>query len=158
MEVDLHGGRFEPLRTYNPWDKFKVRNDRYHLAEDTARLFPTTDPCPTSSEVIDRFLKQNSHRLDRLIPRRWQILKDFLDEVVRGSPSGTSPYTDNIRSYRTNIDIVLLDDRRKHGGCGKSVIGSCSECHIWSRELKIPDLCERLLEEVSTHTTCLLCT
>ncbi|KAH7095359.1 hypothetical protein FB567DRAFT_601211 [Paraphoma chrysanthemicola] len=103
MDYELQGGRHELSRAYNPWDNFRTRNENNHKAEDTSRLFPSSQPDPTSSQVIDTFLKHKSHRLNKLVLRRWQLLEDFLNEVVRESLPGTRSYIDDVDSYVPNI-------------------------------------------------------
>jgi hypothetical protein len=147
MDYDRKITRYEASRAYNPWDDFKNRTEKNHRAEDTSRLFSPSDPEPTSSKVIDVFLKQNAARLDELVPQRWQLLRDFLNEVARHSASGTDTYSVDVDKY--NTDSVLLDDRRKHDKCTKDSLGTCAECHIFSKELNISALRRRLFEQVS---------
>jgi len=149
MDYDCKITRYEPIRAYNPWDEFKNRTEKNHRAEDASRLFSPSDPEPTSSKVVDVFLKQESTRLDELVPRRWQLLRDFLNEVARRSASSTDTYSVDVDKYNTNS--VPLDDRRKHDKCTKDSLGTCAECHIFSKELNISALRSRLFEQVSSQ-------
>jgi hypothetical protein len=70
-----------------------------------------------------------------------------MNEVARHSASGTDTYSVDVDKYNTGS--VLLDDRRKHDKCTKDSLGTCAECHIFSKELNISALRRRLFEQVS---------
>lgn len=148
MEQEPYNSKFEASRPYNPWKKFTQRKEAKHRAEDQSRLCPAQ---ATSAQVIRTFFLHESRRLDDLVPRQLQILQDFLKEVVLTTPEDQHPpYETDITRRSANTDtIALLDDRQNHPGCARLISKPCDECRIFSQELDISALCERLKQNVS---------
>jgi len=130
-----------------PWGKFTHRQEKKHRPEDDLRL---CTPGQTSAQIIERFLSPGRDKilLDELVPRRWQVLRDFLNEVVPAAPRRIGPYLHDIERYSMDDNVALVDDRQKHAGCFKIVGKPCSDCVIFSRSVRIPELCVRLQEKV----------
>jgi hypothetical protein len=136
-------------RLHNPWEKFSQRLVERHLAEDESRLCPPQVPISTS-EVVARFLSHGYTRLDEAIPRKRQLLRNFLEETITPQQMGMPNSVEHdIRDGSVSGDIALLDDRQKHERCAKSIGQLCSVCRIFSRKLSIPELYQRLQEKVS---------
>jgi hypothetical protein len=137
-----------PYQPDSPWKKFTHRQEAKHRPEDDRRL---CTPSLTSAEVIERFLsfERDKIHLDELVPRRRQILRDFLNEVILGAPRGTGPYLHDVERYSSDDNIALVDDRQNHEGCGRLSRKICDDCMIFSRSVGIPELCLRLQEMVS---------
>ncbi|CAO2650561.1 Nn.00g018530.m01.CDS01 [Neocucurbitaria sp. VM-36] len=149
MEYEAHSSFHEPIRPHNPWEVFTHRNETKHRAEDNSRL--CTNAQTTTSQVIERFVNFDRHRLDEQVPRRHQMLRDFLHEVVPPSVGTVGSYFDDIERHSTNANIALIDDRRQHERCAKSIGNPCNGCRIFSRVVRIPGMCQRLREERRTH-------
>ena len=146
MSLDYSGVSHELNRPHDPWERFTRRNVTKHRMEDTIRLC-TQDT--SSSRVIDICFKQERRPLDDPIPRKNQVLRDFLGEVLDGVPGSTRPYAaDILRRNRTN-GIVLVDDRQNHADCEKKIRRPCPKCKIFSEKLSIPKLREHLVQNVS---------
>jgi hypothetical protein len=168
MSYDLHSSRYEPSRLHNPWEQFAHRDEKKHQAENDLvfrlgrppfQLVPIAPPHTLSTrstaEVIDLFLQYGSKRLDDQVPRKQQLLKDFLrgsDPPLSALSSSTPPvtYIDDVKLRSSVGDIALIDDRNNHSDCGRKIKKACSDCHIYSKKLSIPDLCTRLQGEVSS--------
>jgi len=138
----------DTFQSYTPWGKFTHRQEKKHLPEDDLRL---CTPTQTSAQIIERFLSPARDKilLDEPVPRRRQLLRDFLNEIVPAAPRGTGPYLQDIERYSIDDNVALVDDRQKHAGCLKIVGKPCSDCVIFSRSVRIPELCVRLQEKVS---------
>jgi hypothetical protein len=169
MSQDLHSSRYELSRPHNPWEKFTHRDEKKHHAENSlafrlgrSRFLITStppvsnSPPQTSTEVIEVFLTQGSHRLNDPVPRQRQLLKDFLqaaDPVLSASSplvqSSATTYYDSVKLCSSPSDIALLDDRNNHPGCARRIGKACSDCYICSKKLSIPELCTHLQGEVS---------
>jgi hypothetical protein len=140
-------------RLHNPWEIFTNRNERLHRAEDIARLCPPTPiptpiPTPTtSSYAINSFTAHGNSRLDELVPRRYQRLRGFLNAAKSSSDQAVEI---DVADGSSRSDIALLDDRRNHPECTNRYTNTCSGCKIFSLKLEIPQLLQRLKEEVST--------
>jgi hypothetical protein len=136
-------------RLHNPWEKFTNRNERLHLVEDIARLCPPTPiPTPTtSSYAINSFMAHGNSELDEPVPRRYQRLRGFLDAA---KSSNDQAVENDVADGSSRSDIALLDDRRNHPDCTNWYTNTCSGCKIFSLKLEIPQLLQRLKEEVST--------
>lgn len=132
----------------NPWQKFTLREEKIHQAEDKSRLFPSHQI--PSADVIEGFLRHQRDELDILIPRRYQALRNYLSHAIR-NPSNV--VENDIAQSSSNRDIVLLDDRQNHVRC----VDACRQwhgqrykgCNIFSDNLSIPAMFSRLKEEVS---------
>ena len=147
MAYEPGGSLHELSRPHNPWQEFTLRNEAKHRAEDVSRLCTSTQA--TTTEIIEQFLNHDRQRLDEQVPRRRQVLKDFLHEVVPPSLGAARYYFDDIERHSTDVDIALIDDRQKHEDCAKKIRKPCNECRVFSKTLKIPALCQRLKEEVN---------
>lgn len=148
MSIEANGSGLENNRPYDPWEKFRTRNEAKHRAEDHSRLCPVQ---VTSLDVIHTFFSHENRRLDEPIPRRRQLLRDFLKEAVVSTPTGPHPlYENDVTQGSTDTSIALLDDRQNHAGCAKLIFQPCNTCHgqIFSRNLTISALCDRLKLEV----------
>jgi hypothetical protein len=142
MDHDTHRSRYEPFRLHNPWEAFINRHEGKHGA---SRL---CSPTQTTSEVIDKFLAHERTLLDEPVPRRWEVLREFLHEITRQSTNTTCPYTEDIERHSRIHDIALVDDRRRHEEC-KTVAGyPCNDCQKFSESMKITELCKRMQKEV----------
>jgi len=133
---------------HSPWKKFTDRRELTHLPEDDVRL---CTPGQTSAQIIERFLvyEELKIHIDELVPRRRQVLRDFLNEVTPIFPRGIGPYLQDIERYSKDDHIALVDDRQNHEGCvNKNPIKRCDDCIIYSRSVSIPELCVRLQEKV----------
>ena len=95
----------------SPWKKFTHRQEAKHRPEDDLRLC-TLDQ--TSAQVIERFLspERDKIHLDELIPRRRQVLRDFLNGVHPEGILGMGSCLQDVKD-RSNDDniIALVDDR-----------------------------------------------
>jgi hypothetical protein len=132
---------------HSPWKKFTYRQEAKHHPEDDLRL---CTPDQTSAQIIERFLspERDKIHLDELVPRRRQVLRDFLNEVVPAVQRGIGPYLQDVERYSNDDNIALVDDRQNHEGCDKVIGKPCSDCLIFSRLICIPELCVRLQEKV----------
>ncbi|KAF1956057.1 hypothetical protein CC80DRAFT_67834 [Byssothecium circinans] len=146
----------ETYRPHNPWEKFTQRTVANHHAEDS-RLCPPQLPISTT-EVIQRFLSHGYIRLDQAIPRKRQLLRDYLEETINVRQiGGASVVEHDIVAKSKSADVALLDDRQKHDRCAKLIGQVCNSCQILSTNLTIPELYRRLQQEVrlsdhaSTH-------
>lgn len=133
----------------SPWKKFTHRQEAKHRPEDDLRLC-TLDQ--TSAQVIERFLspERDKIHLDELIPRRRQVLRDFLNGVHPEGILGMGSCLQDVKD-RSNDDniIALVDDRQNHERCDKIIGKPCNDCRIFSRSVGIPELCERMQEKVN---------
>jgi hypothetical protein len=77
------------------------------------------------------------------------LLQDFFGEVFEQHLRSTQPWGANIDARATSNCIVLIDDRQNHPNCEKKIERNCQTCKIFSRNLTIPQLRDRLLQEVS---------
>jgi hypothetical protein len=146
---------------HNPWEKFTHRNESGHYAEDASRLHSlqqatsssqtTTLPQITSVAVIDGFLGHNRKLLDNPIPRQRQLLREFLaGSIVQSSRNSSHRNFDaDISDSSNSGDIALLDDRQKHPDCMKSNRRACPDCVVFSTSLTVPQLLQRLQDQVS---------
>ncbi|CAN9186208.1 unnamed protein product [Alternaria alternata] len=104
-----------------PWKKFTHRQEAKHRPEDDLRLC-TLDQ--TSAQVIERFLspERDKIHLDELIPRRRQVLRDFLNGVHPEGILGMGSCLQDVKD-RSNDDniIALVDDRQNHERCDKII-------------------------------------
>lgn len=149
MAYELNGSHHELYRPHNPWERFTQRHDENHLPEDRFRLVPPPHNVSTSA-VIDALLTHDQvSSPDQPIPRRRQLLRDFLSEAVSGRGLNCHVDEDIVKSSSSR-DIALLDDRQKHEGCAKPIGKQCDDCQIYSNNVTIPNLYLRLKEEVST--------
>ena len=147
MQTDLSSFVHELGRPHDPWEKFVQRNDARHRAEDDFRLCPQD---ATSLDVINHFFSNESRKIDDPIPRRRQLLREFLQEVLLPCHMGPQPrYELDIQRRSSPNHIVLLDDRQRHQGCSKVILQPCTICQIFSRNLTVSELCDRLKQEVS---------
>jgi hypothetical protein len=172
MSHDLYNSHHELNRPYNPWERFTLRDENKHRVDSELRFrlgrapFQLPIPSPTSTvqplptrataEVIELFLTFDSHHLYDDIPRQRQLLRDFLTAVTLSLPATSSPrqtdtYIADVKRCNSIHDIALIDDRNYHDGCARKIGRVCTECHIVSKKVSIPDLCSRLEDEVS-HT------
>lgn len=154
----------EHNRLHNPWEKFKSRDPNKHKADDDLtfrlgrppfQLDPHTPvtilPLRTTAEAIDLFLKYRSLRLDEAVPLQKQLLKDFLrfsKPPLSTFPGTSTTYLDDVRTYSSTEDVVLIDDRNNHERCARKIGKDCDECYIYSEKISVPDLCTRLRNEV----------
>ena len=136
------------LHPHSRWQKFTYRQEKRHRPEDDLRL---CNPGQTSSQIIERFLspERDKIHLDEVVPRQRQALRDFLREVIPAASRGTYPYLQDVERYSNDDDIALLDDRQNHEGCEKTSGKPCNDCIIFSRSVRILDLCTRLQEKVN---------
>lgn len=143
----------ELSRPYDPWERFTHRDEDKHHIDDTSRLFPSH---ATSYDIIDGCFSHEGRRLDSQIPRRDQILRDFLGEVLEGPTRSSQPYGIDIDRRNNYAHIVLVDDRRNHPNCEKKIRRACTVCKkdIFSRNLSVPQLRDRLALEVCRLTLC----
>lgn len=149
MRPDYSTSNHEQGRPHDPWEKFTQRNEIKHVAEDASRL---CQPHMTSSDIIENFFLHERRELDDSIPRRRQILRDFLKEVILPCSLGPQPRYESDIARRSSVDhLALLDDRQKHQNCPKAIYQPCNVCKIFSEKLGIPELCDRLKQDVS-HT------
>lgn len=144
MAYELHRSTHDLNRLHNPWEKFKNRKQPLHVAEDSRPSEQTT-----TTDIIEAFLTRDKLRLDKQVPRRRQILRDFLDEVVQLPRSAVNPHFDDIARHSKDVDVAFIDDRQNHERCAKNIGIPCNDCHIFSQVLKIPELCQRLRKKVS---------
>jgi hypothetical protein len=135
----------ELSRPHNPWEKFTQRDEKKHVADDVSRLCP---PASITSDVIKLFLTHGMHPLDEAVPRQRQLLKEFLNAVMISASASSVTYLDDVQDRSTIVDIALLDDRNKHIGCVKMTAQQCVGCHIFSKNLTIPEFCMRLRDAV----------
>lgn len=150
MAFELDSSPHEPFRPHNPWEKFTIRDEKKHYAEDQSRLCPL--PQISALEAIEKFLGHGCTKLDEPILRKRQLVRDFLKEIISGPPN-TSTYVEaSISSSSSATDIALLDDRQKHKHCAKLIGQQCNECNIFSSNLTIPQLFRRLREEVQSRS------
>lgn len=132
-------------RPYNPWEKFTRRDEAKHTAEDILLCRPGTPI--TTAEVIHSFLTHGYNQLDQAVPRKRQLLRDFLEEVINSRRVHSTVDQDIFTTSRNN-DVALLDDRLKHERCARSIGQACNHCTVFSKNLTIPDLYKRLQEKV----------
>lgn len=136
---------------HSPWEKYTQRYEAKHSPEDDVRLCTTAQT--TTAQIIEEFLTHDQHQLEKQVPRRRQILRDFLDEALAPSAGVASPYLKDIEQRSTSADIALIDDRQNHEGCGRFKREKhCDDCIIFSETISIPDLCRRLKEKRRTHS------
>jgi hypothetical protein len=158
---------FELNRLHNPWVKFSRRDETQHVLDSEVkyrlgRLSIQPPPTPptaitqnsatkTTTEVVRLFMNHGKFRLDEVVLRQQQLVKDFLKAASPpASGSGpTSTYIDDVRLSSSVSDIALIDDRNYHEGCVKKFGKPCTECHIFSGKVTIPELCTRLESQVS---------
>lgn len=145
MAHDFKTTNHEFSRPYDPWEKFTRRDETKHRAEDTFRLCSQNAP---SYEVIDVCFAHGSRPLDDPIPRRNQILRDFLEEVLDGPVRSNRPYPDDIARRNSDNHIVLVDDRQNHSDCEKKIRRACAACRIFSQNVTVRQLREHLAQEV----------
>jgi hypothetical protein len=131
----------------DPWEKFAQRKAKKHDAEDKQRLCV---PTLTTAEVIENFLtpRLKKVQLDEQVPRRMQMLRDFLTEAIPRSPGTVGPYWDDVERHRHHSSIALIDDRKNHQICFTTIGQPCTDCCVVTKVVDIPDLCSRLQEKV----------
>jgi hypothetical protein len=151
MEHEYAGINHEFSRLYDPWETFTHRDENKHRLEDTARL---CSPLTTCHDIINICFSYESRRLDDPIPRRSQILRDFLEEVLDSYTRSNQPYGVDIDRRNNDDHIVLVDDRQNHLNCEKKIRRPCAACQIFSKNLTIPQLRGHLTQEVSQPTPC----
>jgi hypothetical protein len=162
MPTNLHSARYELDQLHNPWEKFARRNEVLHRGDNelqfrlgripfqtTAASIPTDISTKTTAEVIELFLNYGSHRLEDPVPRRQQLLKDFLGAANSSSSGPASTYLDDVRLRSSANEIALIDDRNCHEKCARIIGQCCPDCEIVSGNIDIPNLCTRLRGEVS---------
>jgi hypothetical protein len=164
MSHNFQGSQLDLGRFHNPWEKFEHRDEKGQRAESDLvfRLgYPllqvNTLFTRSTAEVVESFLSFGSNSLDDPVPRKRQLLRDFLQASHPPMPtlsSSRSPaaYLDEIRLLSAVGDIALVDDRNYHPDCARKIGRSCSGCYIYSEKLSIPDLCTRLQGEVGFVT------
>jgi hypothetical protein len=145
MGHERAGINHESSRLHNPWETFTRRDENKHRLEDTSRL---CSPQTKSQDVIEKCFAFENRRLDEFVPRRTQILRDFLGKLPHGLVPSDLPYGTDIERRSNNDHIVLVDDRQKHPECEKLIRKACSTCRIFSRKLTIPELRDHLVEDV----------
>ncbi|KAK7193898.1 hypothetical protein PSPO01_00571 [Paraphaeosphaeria sporulosa] len=126
----------------DPWDKFGVRNDQAHDAEDW-RLCTSQH---NVSEIIRRFMERGYTRLTGPIPHQRRVLREFLEELVFRLPSGPTRSIDiDIRHPVFGTGIAgLLVDCHDHTRC-KNITGStCTDDISYSGNLSTSKLYENL--------------
>jgi hypothetical protein len=142
---------------HNPWENFTHRNESGHCAEDASRLHTlqqaTSSSRITSVAVMDGFMGHNRKLLDNPIPRQRQLLREFLaGSIVQSSRNSSHRNFDvDISQSSNSEDIALLDDRQKHPDCVKSNRRACPDCVVFSTSLTVPQLLQRLQDQVSVH-------
>jgi hypothetical protein len=131
-----------------PWTKFTQREEAKHGPEDDRRLCDLTQ---STAQVIEKFLAadRNTIHMDDQVPRRRQVLRDFLNEVVPDTATAVRPYSEDVERHSNDTTIALVDDRQNHIGCGKIILKPCNECRIFSKSVRIPELCLRLQRKAS---------
>tara|TARA_R110002003_G_scaffold1577_2_gene23219 strand:- start:1285 stop:1731 length:447 start_codon:yes stop_codon:yes gene_type:complete len=147
MDYDLNASRYDLNRPHNPWEHFTRRHEDKHYVEDASRLCPSLNVL--TPNVVEAFLAHKRKLIENPIPRQRQVLRDFLKGVEVPQATALPRYVEaDIKANSTDNDIALLDDRQRHSGCAKSIGKPCSDCRIFSTNLKIPELLKRLGEEV----------
>ncbi|KAF2804789.1 uncharacterized protein BDZ99DRAFT_575006 [Mytilinidion resinicola] len=132
----------------HPWQQYTYRNEGGHHAEDGAgRLFRSQNVA--SRHVIDGFITHRSHELERPIPRRYQIVKDFLSEAVSPSSRSSSHSVEHdIAMSSLDRDFALVDDRCNatgHSDAGRRWEGDKYKGEVAiSEKRSIPHLHEHL--------------
>jgi hypothetical protein len=165
MSCDLHNSRYKLNRLHNPWEKFTHRDVKRHNAENEIAFRLTCPPLATlgapltilpfrtTGEVIDSFLNYRSQRLYDCVPRRRQLLKDFLGVVLSSlsasdHPTASATYLDDVMKYSSTSDIALIDDWNSHESCARKIGKACPDCYNYSAKISMPALCNHLRREV----------
>lgn len=136
-------------QSYNPWQRFTQRDVAKHNAEDGVCFCPPHTPI-SAAEVINRFLGHGFNTLDEAVPRKRQLLRDFLEEAITIPRNAPRIVEQDISATSRSIDVALLDDRQNHERCAKRVSQVCNDCNIFSKNLSILELYKRLQEDVSS--------
>ncbi|OAL50526.1 hypothetical protein IQ07DRAFT_679915 [Pyrenochaeta sp. DS3sAY3a] len=129
----------------DPWQKFTIRWEPGHNAEDVRLCSPTQ----TTQEIIEAFLLHNDRRSNAQIPRRWQVLGEFLYPIVTLSQGDVTTYVEDIERHRAANDVAILDDRQKHE-CARDFGQHCEGCPTFSENLDVMALQRRLQEKRSS--------
>jgi len=153
MSHELHSSYHELSRPYNAWEKFTLRDEKKHRAEDELNFRlcnPQNQPTEDTATVIRLFLTHGSHRLHDPVPRQQQLLKDFLSAADPSFPAlSATTYLEDVQGCSKEDEIALLDDRNKHGDCARFIGQTCGACYNFSQNVTIPELCARLRDRVS---------
>lgn len=146
MGHEYTGLSLELSRPHDPWERFTRRNETIHSLEDTARFCLHSAP---SDKVLKDCFAHKVPKLDESVPRRTQLLRDFFDEVFGPYSDSPQPWGAIVNGGALRNHVVLVDDRQNHPNCEKKIAKNCQACEIFSQNLTIPQLQDRLMQEVS---------